>query len=112
MDHLEVLMRLHANPTASYATHELEELTHVRGRVLERCVEDLATAGLVRWIDREGTRALQYGPREVSERRDVDALAQMYHQRPVTLVKFVYEQPSTPLRSFSDAFRVRAEDER
>jgi len=111
MDHLEVLMRLHAKPDALFSIAELENATHVRGAALSRVLDSLASDGLARVVDREGVPAIQLGARSGDERRQVDALASMYHQRPVSLVRFVYEQPTTPLRSFSDAFRIRKDDE-
>ena len=104
-------MRLHGTPTGAFSLEELQALTHINTRSLERSVSDLVTDGFARMIDREGTAAVQYGARTTAERADVDALAQMYHQRPVSLVKLVYEQPSPPLRSFSDAFRLRRDDD-
>lgn len=109
MDHLEVLMRLHTNPEATFSLSELEESSHVRAEALAKVLDDLSAAGLTRILDREGRVGVQYGTRASDDAGDVDALALMYHQRPVSLVRLVYEQPSTPLRSFSDAFRVRKE---
>lgn len=37
----------------------------------------------------------------------VEQLAQLYEQRPVTLIKALYERPSTAVLSFADAFRLR-----
>ena len=41
-----------------------------------------------------------------TDRKAVDGLAIVYHQQPLNLAKLVYEQPSEPLKTFSDAFRV------
>jgi len=111
MDHLDVLIRLHDNPDAAFTSAELEAATHVRGGALSRVIDDLREAGLARVVDREGTLSVLYGARVGEQRDDVAALALMYHQRPVSLVRLVYEQPSTQLRSFSDAFRLRKDTE-
>lgn len=104
MDHLELLMRLHEAPDQAIAAAELQRTAHLDAKTFSRCIADLVAAGLVK---EPAADTFQYGPRTVADREDVDALARMYHQRPVTLVKLVYEQPSTPVKSFADAFRLR-----
>lgn len=99
-------MRLHEQPDLALTRADLQRLAHVDEKTLNRCLADLVGAELVRQTAED---AFQYGPRTVPDREDVDALALMYHQRPVTLVKLVYEQPSTPVKSFADAFRLRGE---
>ena len=37
-------------------------------------------------------------------------LLQMYKERPVTMIKMVYERAEDPLRAFADSFRIRKED--
>jgi hypothetical protein len=40
----------------------------------------------------------------------VDRLLQLYRERPVTMIKMVYERAKDPLRKFADAFRLRKEE--
>lgn len=108
MDHLEILMRLHEQADHAFTRAELQRLCHVDEKTVTRCLADLRGTELVR---QTGADSYQYGPRTVADRQDVDGLALMYHQRPVTLVKLVYEQPSTPAKSFADAFRLRDDRE-
>jgi hypothetical protein len=37
-------------------------------------------------------------------------LAEMYHTRPVTLVRAIYERPARAVQSFANAFRLREGD--
>lgn len=37
----------------------------------------------------------------------IEELARLYEERPVTLINALYERPSTSVRSFADAFRIR-----
>lgn len=100
-------MRLHQRPDQAFTFDDLLRLAHLDLKTLDRVAAELVASGLARDTRSADGRTLQYAARSVDDRRDVDALAQLYHQRPVTLVRLVYEQPSTPLRSFADAFRVR-----
>jgi hypothetical protein len=52
----------------------------------------------------------RYAPATPELRRAVDLLAISYNERPVTLVRMVYDRPSA-VQSFADAFRLRKEDE-
>lgn len=92
MDHLEVLMRLHGQPEHAFTHHELHERTHLDDRTLGLCLDALARSELLKQAGEDG---FQYAPRTVALREDVNAVATLYHQRPVTLVKLVYEQPSS-----------------
>jgi hypothetical protein len=109
MDHLEVLMRLHDRPDAAFSLHELAQAAHVDGNTLLRCLRDLTAGGLARGVDRGGMPAVQYSARSVEDRSDADALARMYHERPVSLVKLVYEQPSSA-PTFSEGFRLNTDE--
>ena len=91
MDHLELLMRMY--DARECAVHEtaLRELTHLDERTFARCIADLVASSLVRAVDPD---AYQFAGRGAEVQADVELMAQLYHQRPVTLVRFVYEQPS------------------
>lgn len=71
-----------------------------------RCLEELAAAGLVAAV---GSDAYRYAARPDDMRDAVDALAQMYNEKPVTLVRAIYSRPVTPapIQAFADAFRLR-----
>lgn len=103
-DHLEILMRMYDAPERAFTRDDLRQTTHIAERSLQRCLDELTDSGIIR---RAESGTWQYGPKNVQDRHALDQLAQMYNQRPVTLVRLVYERPSAPLKSFSDAFRLR-----
>jgi len=37
----------------------------------------------------------------------VDALADLYHTKPVSLVRAIYDRPARAAQTFADAFRIR-----
>ena len=75
-----------------------------------RCLEELVAARLVVPVDRDEYR---YEPTGGEARAAVDALAQMYNEKPVTLVRAVYSRPPAPgpVQAFADAFRLRRDEE-
>jgi hypothetical protein len=109
MDHVEVLMRLHASPDSPLTAAEVEASSRLGPETVRRSLDHLARAGLARH-DSVTNRWKMHAMGD--DRRAVDALSIMYHQRPVSLVKLIYEQPPAPLKLFSDAFRLRKEEER
>lgn len=48
-----------------------------------------------------------YAVRSADVNTAIEELARLYEERPVTLINALYERPSTSVRSFADAFRIR-----
>jgi len=105
MDHVEVLMRLFDANETMLTPPQLERATRFGPETVARALADLVVGGLVR--QEPASNAYAYAPRSTRDREAVEALAAMYHQRPVTLVRMIYEQPPTAVKSFADAFRLR-----
>jgi hypothetical protein len=100
MDHVEVLLRLDESAETAVSPDDLTRGGSVDRRDVRRVLGDLETAGFVRRLP-GGTFAYVASG---EERRAVQALAQMYQTRPVTLIRAVYSR-ATPLRTFNDVFR-------
>jgi hypothetical protein len=102
MDHVEVLMRLYeaAKPVS---VADLVQTSRLAPKTAVGAAEDLVRARLATHDAPAGTFAYSAN---ADDRPGVDALASMYSQKPVTLVKLVYAQPPTALQSFADAFRI------
>ena len=108
MDHIEVLMRLRASANVPMSTRDIDAAARLGPETTLRSLRHLAAEGLVRHDP--AADSWLFEPKSAAERRAIEALYTLYNQRPVTLVKLIYEQPATPLRLFSDAFRIRKEE--
>jgi DNA-binding IclR family transcriptional regulator len=106
MDHIEVLMRLVNHEGSPLTGDEVVRETRLGAREVGLALDDLVTSGLAALDSATGT--YRYAPRGAEDRAAVESLAALYHQRPVTLVKLVYEQPPAPVKSFAEAFRLRS----
>ena len=105
--HVELLLTLRDRAPTPVALEALAAAAHVSSRDGARAMlDELANAGLVAAPD-ETTWV--FAPRGAL-REAVEALAAAYNQRPVTLVRALYERPAKPLQSFADAFRFRKQD--
>ena len=107
MDYVEVLLRLRREEERAWRPQEIAIELKIDVKTAEQALHDLEAAGLASGQD----GAYRYAPREERERRAVDGLAVMYNERPVTLVRALYDRPAQALRSFSDAFRLRGSSE-
>jgi hypothetical protein len=90
-DEIRAALRLDQNAVAATSLAGLEE-----GRLIEE-----QPGHPPRW---------RYAPATPELRRAVELLAVAYNERPVTLVRMIYERPSA-VQSFADAFRIRRDDE-
>lgn len=105
MDHVEVLVRLSDREGAGMTAQDLQTATRLEAKGVERSLEDLVRAEIVRFDPPGAT--WHYDPRSDGDRVAVQSLATLYHQRPVTLVKLIYSMPSRAITTFADAFRLR-----
>jgi hypothetical protein len=102
MDHVAILLDLRSAPATSHSAAEIADRTRLDSAVTERVLRELTAS---RIIDREGD-CYQYAP-AAAIRETVDHLAEMYHTKPVTLVRAIYDRPTRAAQSFAEAFRIR-----
>lgn len=107
MDHVEVLMRLYEAGGQPLTSQELERGARLGPQTVARCATELVHARLA--SHDPASDSYRYAAPNV-DKPTVDELSSLYHQRPVTLVKLVYAQPPSPVKSFADAFRLRDDD--
>ena len=107
MDYVEVLLRLRREEDRAWQPAPIAGELRMDPKTAQQALEDLTGAGLAR---NEGG-SYTYAPRTDRDRQAVDGLATMYNERPVTLVRALYDRPAQALRSFSDAFRIRGSEE-
>lgn len=102
MDHVEILFRVSRRPDTD--AEWLSRDAHMESRVVANVLHDLVEAGLL--IERNGAYSVTENQRD---RAAVNAFAEAYNARPVTLVRAIYAR-SSPVRTFADAFRLRRKE--
>jgi len=109
MEHVELLLWLSADATRTADRNAAATVVHATPDIAERRLIDLRECGLLdRVADAKGS--YRYLPKSAALRTAVEELSAMYHQRPVTLVRAIYERPVSPVKSFADAFRFRGDE--
>lgn len=104
MDHVELLMILRGSREKSFTLQQIAEDMRKPSQMVGQCLESLTQAGLAAQLS-DGT--YRYAAREESLDRTADELVKLYNERPVTLVRLLYERPPTAVNTFADAFKLR-----
>jgi hypothetical protein len=92
------------------------ELAEIAGKV--QTPEDATLAhltvlearGLLRSERREKCTVFRYGPRTPELELQIRNLLELYRQRPVSMIRMVYQRADNTLKDFSDAFKFRREN--
>lgn len=108
MDHVEVLLLLHRSAPATLTQAEAARETKRPVELLTAVMKDLVNGGLAsRTSGPGGEDRFAYAPQSEALRREVEQLVAVYNERPVTLIRAIYDRPSEPITSFAEAFRLR-----
>jgi len=111
MDHVEVLLLLHKRDPEALSTDDIVRESGRPVELIANALNDLSTGGLASSAPgASGVESFRYDPQSESLRSVVNDLAAMYNERPVTLIRAVYDRPAQPVLSFAEAFRVRGGD--
>lgn len=106
MDHVEILMVLRGEREESFSLPRLATAIRKPEPLVEACLESLAESGLAAQLSDGGYR---YAARDEKLDRAAESVIRLYNERPVTLVKMLYERPPTAVNTFADAFKLRKE---
>jgi DNA-binding IclR family transcriptional regulator len=109
VEQLEILRVLGEVPTREWSDDEIRGQAQVSTESIHIHLQALQERGLLR-CGRDGERIYyQYGPQSAELEEKVRQMLELYRQRPVTMIRMVYEQPATSLRNFANSFRFRKE---
>ena len=109
IDQLEILRILGEDREREWDCASLAREVQAMPQTVRAHLAAMQSRGLLVTTSRGAALCCRYGV-DAPELRDmVDRLLQMYKQRPVTMIKMVYERARDPLRAFADAFRIRKE---
>ena len=104
----EVLVFFATNPDLDFSAEELVSAMRpvvVAEPAVRAYTAHFAAKGLL--SEREGR--YRYGPSPELE-RSINELVSAYSQRPVTLIRAIYQIADTRIQSFADAFRLRDDE--
>lgn len=101
---LELLLLLRRDPRRQWTAEAL--VNEVRGSLalVTESLRLLREIGLVSLNDAE---AYSYQPESAELEAMASALAELYQQKPTTILRTIFTSPSDKIQSFSDAFLIR-----
>lgn len=100
---VELLLFLSRSPSRAWAAEELVREMRSSDIVVNEGLTMLQAAGLVS-PDGSGFR---YAPANPQLHGYVTELDTLYRERPLTVIKAIFSQPSDKLQTFADAFRLK-----
>lgn len=102
--HVETLLLLRRTAPQASPVAVVQADAHIATpAAARRCLDELVAAGLVEMAARDEYR---FAPARADLREAAEALARMYNEKPVTLVRAIYARPAGPVQAFADAFRL------
>ncbi len=107
VEHLEILRILGEDQTREWIDYEIGKQAQIAAETIRDHLQYLEQRGLLRCRTNETGVVCQFGPHSTDLADKVTRLLELYRQRPVTMIRLVYERPSASLRDFADAFRIK-----
>ena len=108
-EQLDILLLLHRSPERVWTAREVSEAVFTVPTSATMRLEELVEAGLL--TTKGGADpAYEFSPSSPTLRGQVDALAEAYRDDRVGVIQLVFRKPADPLKSFSDAFRLRRDE--
>ncbi len=105
-EQLEVLLLLHRHPDRGWRAHDVSREIFTVPAAATLRLESLVELGFLR-SDGAADPEYRYQPRSEEQGTGVQALADAYRANRVGVLNLVFRRPPDPIRSFSDAFRIR-----
>ena len=103
---LELLLLLKNSPAQAWTPQQASRALAVPVEMTSGLLAELHVAGLFA-STAAAEPQFQYRPRSVELDQLVDALAQVYDERRVSVITLIYSKPVDKVRTFADAFRLR-----
>ncbi len=105
---LEVLLLLHRHPDRSWSSAEVGRQLRIDLEQAAWGLSRLVADGLLAGDEQAGYR---FEPRVRRKAQAVNTLASLYPIYRVAIISLIFSKPSGAMRDFSDAFRLRDDDD-
>jgi DNA-binding MarR family transcriptional regulator len=109
IEQLEMLRVLGEAPGKEWTAGDLAKEVQCRSADIGGHLAALQQRGLLKTEQRQSLTICRHAPATPEIEGQLDELLRFYKERPVTLIKAVYERAQARLKAFADAFRLRKE---
>jgi hypothetical protein len=108
---LEVLLLLRGDREREWTVNEVSRALYAAEGGMAEQLDDLVSKGLG-YVTHTPEAKYRYRPEGGGVDALVDALANLYKERRVSVVSLIYSEPIDKALSFADAFRIRKEKDK
>lgn len=105
-EQVEVLLLLHSSPERTWSVEAIYQKILTSRESVARQLDLLGARGLAEVRNAE-PRAYAYRAQSPELEATVTNLATIYRQSPHRVIELIYAKPSSAIRSFAEAFRLR-----
>ena len=107
---LELLLLLHAEPGRERTAADISKELRIDATWVMAQLRELSAAGLLSATEGPSP-AFRYWASRPDLHDAVEGLAEAYATRRVTVISMIFSKPVDPIRSFTDAFKLRRDKE-
>jgi predicted ArsR family transcriptional regulator len=109
---LELLLLLQDSPQRQWSAADVARELRIDPAWAQDQLAQLCSRGLLSCEEEtQSDQHYRFQPRSAELERAVVGLAQAYADRRVSVISLIYSKPADALRSFSDAFKFRKDDQ-
>ena len=109
VESLEVLLLLSTGTVREYSPEEVSRTLCTSLESATARLQELHRSKLLARVENGASPKYRFDPAS-REAAVVAALEKVYKTRRVSVISFIYSNPTDPLRAFSDAFRLRKDE--
>jgi hypothetical protein len=109
VDQLEILRVLGENPEKEWSADTLAREVQAQVQTMRTHLSALHARGLLLTMTHGTDVCYRYGAGTPELENRMRRLLQVYRERPVTMINFVYARAKEVLKTFADAFRFKQE---
>ena len=109
VESLEILLLLSTGTIREYTAEEISRTLCTSLESAAARLRELHQTKLLARVETAQSLKYRFDP-AAPEAKVVPELEKVYKMRPVSVISFIYSNPTDPLRAFSDAFRLRKDE--
>ena len=110
-EQLEILLLLKDSPEREWAAEEVSQALSTQASSGGTYLADLHSKGILAMKPEPNGPRYRYRPQAPGLDRTISDLAQAYSRYRVRMISLIYSKPIDKIQTFSEAFKLRKEDE-
>lgn len=109
VDQLDLLVLLFNSPQTEWSVAAASQMLHCPEPVAQTALDRLCADGFLS-VRATPTKVYRYTPIDGALGQSTQEMVDAYRERPVSVIRRVYEQKADPLRVFADAFKLKSKE--